>query len=248
MDAVAVDAQGHHVRGLTAADFTLLDRGKPVDIATFEEVQHERAPSAGAPSAAKAEPPITDVATNQTVMDDRLIVMVVDDLHIYRRRTDQTKKIARDVVSRLGPGASMAVLFTSGDRSTEITRNRRALTDVIDQLEARRPFPRPAMATTARDAGTPERATSGDYSLQNYYEQAETIRTLRDASRLLKTGDTARKAFVLISGGCRRISRASTRPARRRARSRAARTTPPATSRPRRFRRTPARSTTSSST
>ena len=46
IDAVVVDKQGRHVRGLKASDFTLLDRGKVQAISTFEEVEHERVPAA----------------------------------------------------------------------------------------------------------------------------------------------------------------------------------------------------------
>ena len=41
VDVVVVDKDGNQVRGLKAADFTLLDRNKPQTIATFEEVSHE---------------------------------------------------------------------------------------------------------------------------------------------------------------------------------------------------------------
>jgi len=36
-----------------------------------------------------------DVSNNQTAQADRLVVMVVDDLHIYRERTDRARDIAR---------------------------------------------------------------------------------------------------------------------------------------------------------
>ena len=200
IDAVVVDAQGRHVRGLTAADFTLLDRGKPQKVETFEEVTHERAP-APPPGAAAAEPSgpsalIPVVASNQTGTDDRIVVMVVDDLHLFKNRTDRAKEIARGIVNKLGPGASMAVLFTSGDFSTEITQSKRTLTDSIDSLKGRRPFPRPPMATVPRDAGT---QPNGDGSIQNYYEHVSIARAMRDASNMLKTSANQRKAFVLVS-------------------------------------------------
>ena len=42
VDAVVVDKRGNAVRGLTASDFVLTDRKKPLTVATFEEVSHER--------------------------------------------------------------------------------------------------------------------------------------------------------------------------------------------------------------
>ena len=43
IDAVVVDEQGRHVRGLTAKDFVIFDRGRRQAIAAFEEVTHRRA-------------------------------------------------------------------------------------------------------------------------------------------------------------------------------------------------------------
>jgi VWFA-related protein len=192
IDAVVVDKQGRHVRELKASAFTLLDRGKPQTIATFEEVLHERVPVAEAARQATVSPAQVDVATNQSGANDRLIVMVVDDIHLYKERTDRARTIARDVVARLGAGASMAVLFTSGDRSTEVTQNRRTLTDAIDQLTGRKPYPRPSF-------GLEPRNVDEFGGIQNFYDNLQTIRTLRDAASLLKAGKTSRKAFVLVS-------------------------------------------------
>ena len=114
VDVVVVDEDGNAVRGLTAADFALFDRGKPQPVAAFEEVSHDRP----AVSAAALPPPLRlDVANNQTMQANRLVVMVVDDLHIYNERTATAKDIARQIVLRLAPQSSMAVLFTSGERA-----------------------------------------------------------------------------------------------------------------------------------
>jgi hypothetical protein len=42
VDVVVVDRDGNPVRGLTSADFTLLDRGKAQAIVNFDEVSHAR--------------------------------------------------------------------------------------------------------------------------------------------------------------------------------------------------------------
>jgi hypothetical protein len=94
IDVAVFDERGRHVRGLTANDFTVFDRGKPQAVAAFEEVSHQRGQAiAGGPAL-----PLTvrmDVASNQTAQSDRLVVMVVDDLHIWRGRTDTAQTIAR---------------------------------------------------------------------------------------------------------------------------------------------------------
>ena len=126
VDVVVVDRDGKHIRGLKAADFAVLDRDKPQTIATFEEVSHER-PREQAPAPLLTRPARLDVGNNQTARSDRLVVMVIDDLHIYKGRTERAQDIARQIVSQLGTQASMAVLFTSANRNTQVTEDRAEL-------------------------------------------------------------------------------------------------------------------------
>src|SRR5215471_20426359 len=62
VDVVVVDNTGAPVRGLTAADFVLRDRGTPQTIATFDEMSHQP------PDASPAPPPEVrrDVSSNQS--------------------------------------------------------------------------------------------------------------------------------------------------------------------------------------
>ena len=114
VDVVVVDKDGNAVRGLTQKDFALTDRRKLQDIATFEEVSHERASVAAAAAASPFPATLKmDIVDNQSSQADRLVIVVVDDLHIWKGRTDKAKDVARDVVTKLGAQASMAVLFTS---------------------------------------------------------------------------------------------------------------------------------------
>src|SRR4051794_8430013 len=86
VDVVVVDKDGVQVRGLTQRDFSVLDRGKAQAIAAFEEVAHRHEPAAAA--AAPLPAVHLDVAMNQGARADRLVVMVIDDLHIWKDRTD----------------------------------------------------------------------------------------------------------------------------------------------------------------
>ena len=134
VDVVAVDQDGQPVHGLTQADFTLFDRRKPQTIATFQEVTHEHeVDPAPLDAPAAAPPPRRDVASNRTAESDRLVVIVVDDLHIYKGRTDTARQITRAIVRDLGSQASMGILFTSGDHNIEVTEDRTALLAAIDR-------------------------------------------------------------------------------------------------------------------
>jgi VWFA-related protein len=211
VDVIVVDKEGHHVRGLTQTDFTILDRGKPQTIAAFQEVDHNR--SADPPTLPLARVARLDVSSNQAAQSGRLIVLVVDDLHIYRERTDKAKGIARSVLTQLGPQSSMAVLFTSGEHSTQVTSDQAQLAAAIDTLKGRQSVRRPHPGTDAMGGGAldPEMpaeqmlarvSANQDTKVQDFVENMTQYKLLQDAARLLGGGgDLRRKAFVLISEG-----------------------------------------------
>lgn len=198
VDVVAVDQDGQAVRGLTQADFTLFDRRKPQPIATFQEVTHEHeGDPAPVDAAATALPPRRDVASNRTAQSDRLVVIVVDDLHIYKGRTDTARQIARAIVRDLGSQASMGMLFTSGNHNIEVTEDRAALFTAIDAMSGRRGYPRPILAVDDLHGQGPE-PTQG---IKEFYDDMNAYKTLQDAARMLGGDDLRRKAFVLVSEG-----------------------------------------------
>ena len=210
VDVVVVDAAGNPVRGLAAGDFVLKDRGKTQAIATLDEVTHEPR----VPSFAAAAPMLVrkDVSDNQAAQSDRLVVMVVDDLHIYKDRTDTARSIARQVLDTLGRGSSMAVLFTSGQHSTQVTDDNAVLAAAVDTLKGRQSWRRPHPAIDAQTGPVvgPEdsmevalaKVQQGqDTKVQDFFDNIAQYKLLQDAAKLLGSNDRRRKAFVLISEG-----------------------------------------------
>ena len=210
VDVVVVDKDGNHVRGLKKEDFQLFDRRKLRPISAFDEVQHA---APGEPGAAPAFPPTLrmDVASNTDPQADRLVVMVIDDLHIYKGRTSQAKELAHKFLDRMGARASMAVLKTSGTRSTEITQDRALLTAAIDNFAGMQSWRRPHQAIDAQtvwiDPNAPlevalkqvDVAQKAD--LHDFFDNMTLFKALRDASRMLATESVRRKAFVMITEG-----------------------------------------------
>ena len=143
VDVVVVDQNGDPVRGLTGSDFVLVDRKKVQEIATFDEVSHERARAAAPAFVATVR---RDVADNQTAQSDRLVILVVDDLHIWKGRTDRAREIASTILRDLGPQSSMAVLFTSREHSTQVTADRAVLSEALATLRGRQSWRRPHQA------------------------------------------------------------------------------------------------------
>jgi len=112
VDVSVLDDQRHPVRGLTAADFTVLEDGKPRPVTVFNPIEIEDHPPSvdGVASWVRDVPP--DVTTNDVRPDGRLVVILFD---WSVRPQDQllARKIATATVDELGPGDLAAVVFTS---------------------------------------------------------------------------------------------------------------------------------------
>ncbi len=202
IDVVVVDKAGQRVHGLTKDDFILKDRKKPQSIETFTEVQRSIERATELPRL----PPETrvDVASNTSAKAGRLVVMVLDDLHTYRGRTDTVKAIARKVVNDLGAESAMSLIQTGGEHGVEVTDDRSRLLGSIDRFQGRRPTRRPL--EVCDPIGQPrdvETATASNLDpgceIQELNANRSLYRALEDAARILGSGDKRRKAFILVS-------------------------------------------------
>jgi VWFA-related protein len=180
VEVVVTERDGGPVHGLTRADFTVLDRGKPQEVAALEEVHHDP------PDAPLPFPPDLkmDVSDNRYGPSERLVVLVIDDYNIWKHRVDTVKDVARQVIHQLSPRASMALLYTSRTGSTEVTQDRAELLAAVDRLKGRKMVPRPGGW-----GGGPF----------NTVMRVSPERTLNDAARFIRSNDSRRKAFVYIS-------------------------------------------------
>ena len=133
IDAVVVDASGRAVYGLTKDDFELIDSGWTRPIANFVEVTH-RPPTRGIPPTVAR-----DVATNYVADRGRIVVVVLDDIHIRKDLTERTRQITRDFVLGVGDDAVMALISISGRYNVELTQDRSRILQVIDRFEGREP-------------------------------------------------------------------------------------------------------------
>jgi len=93
IDAVVVDGKGRPMHGLTRADFTVKEAGKPVDIVTVSEV---RGPVPNDPDSA------------------RTIVVLLDDSGVASLGTETIQIIARAVVASALPGDELSVVRLHG--------------------------------------------------------------------------------------------------------------------------------------
>ncbi len=139
MDVIVTDRQGTPADNLTAADFEVIEDGKPQAIGSFRliRVQTRQEPGGEAPRTIRT---FEDEETELARDDVRIIVILLDDYHVSRisamnlrgwlRRFIDTQIGAYDLVALMYPMTPTAALT--------FTRDTFALTSVIDKFEGRR--------------------------------------------------------------------------------------------------------------
>ncbi len=133
LDVSVLDKKNQPVTGLTAADFTITEDGKPQPIQTFAEVDLPHPDPAGPAWTREISP---DVITNTGVESERLIVIVLDPASVELWTVKSAKAIGQSIVDQLGP-ADLASVMIEEDRAhlQEFTHDRARLRSVIDQFQ-----------------------------------------------------------------------------------------------------------------
>jgi VWFA-related protein len=132
LDVSVLDRDRRPVRGLTPADFTILENGQPQQISVFTAVEID-----------PPEPPATewmrevapDVRSNEGIEERRLFLLILDDAMIQGdpQALTNAKQIGRRVIEGLGPSDLAAVVFTRDNRnSQDYTADRARLLRAID--------------------------------------------------------------------------------------------------------------------
>jgi len=135
LDISVLDKSRRPVRGLTAADFTILENGKPQPVAAFSAVDlPEEAPAV--PTKWMRDVAM-DVRDNSDAQQRRLFIIAIDDATIENdpKAIKSVKDIARGVVDRLGPADLASVSFTRDNRhAQDFTSDRARLLRAIDSF------------------------------------------------------------------------------------------------------------------
>jgi VWFA-related protein len=205
VDATVTDAAGNPVPDLTAADFEVLEDGRPQSIATFSRVD---IPVERAERPLFADSPIEpDVQTNDEVAG-RVYVIVLDDLHIHPLRSARVKAAVRTFIQRhFGANDLAAVVYTGGrtDAGQEFTNNRRLLLASIDKFMGQR------MRSSTLDRLEAYRSTEGMRQagervldpniMERGYKARSTLDSMRQLADYLAGVRGRRKAVLFISEG-----------------------------------------------
>jgi VWFA-related protein len=183
VDVSVLDRKGQPVRGLEAADFTILENGRPQTVEYFDYIELPAPPTVPALWMRNIAP---DVARNEEVLERRLVVILMDDAMIPfdGQIVKAARQIARDVVDRLGPADLAAVVFSRANRAAQnFTQDRARLLAAIDTF----------------DSGGYEPGPVVDPAQQQY--PIDSMRTLFRSVDTLATVPERRKALIFVSTG-----------------------------------------------
>jgi VWFA-related protein len=182
LDVSVLDRDRRPVRGLTPADFTILENGVPQKIAAFNAVD---IPDPAPPPTGWMRDVAPDVRGNDGVDERRLFLILLDDATIQGSpwAIKNLREIASKVVDRLGPSDLAAVVFTRDNRnSQDYTADRSRLLAAIEKF-----------TVGFRDMA---RGVAGDDLYFMY-----SVGVVQSAIRVLASLPDRRKAIVYVGQG-----------------------------------------------
>jgi VWFA-related protein len=209
LDVSVIDKDRHPVKGLTAADFTVLEEGKPQPVVAFDAIDLPDAPTPSAPWLRDIAP---DVVSNQHT-PRRIVVIVMDDANtssdIDVMEAVSARQIAHEVIDRLGEDDLAAVAFTDVGRWQNLTANRAQLMAAVDSFN---PHPNSGPLDALQNSYRADRATLGGTTSPNppptcSYRGAShgvgacVIEALSAIAQGLNSAPHGRKTVVYIGNG-----------------------------------------------
>ena len=117
LDVSVLDAERRPVRGLTAADFTILEDGKPQTVASFSAVDLADIVTERTVTAPWVRAVAPDVQKNTDIKDRNIVVIVMDDATpMAAQDVPMAKAVARQVIDALGPNDLACVVYALNRR------------------------------------------------------------------------------------------------------------------------------------
>jgi VWFA-related protein len=181
IDAVVTDAAGNPVRGLTEADFEILEKGRPQPITTFEAVDIPI--EAQLPDLADA-----DVVTNEG--DGRIYLIVIDSISVENAPLAK-RELRQFFAEHFGPSDTAAIMFLDKAHSNagqDFTSNRRLLIKGVDSIIGDEPVV-PGSASPFGQTLNPSAALLSRNRMSR----------LKDLTEFLNKVPGRRKAMLLVS-------------------------------------------------
>jgi VWFA-related protein len=205
LDVSVLDRNRAPVRGLTRADFTILEDGQPRSVDNFVAVDVPPPPPVPPPNS-WMRTVATDVQTNDIARtpEGRLVVLLLDDVMIPSdpAMIAATRRIGQLALDRLSRGDRMAVVFTAASGGAQnFTSDRARLTRAIDSFK---PGYATHMlgwdnATKNLEKPEPNNWEAGMDTDAGYRNGS--IRTLEEVARSLAVAPERRKILIFVSTG-----------------------------------------------
>jgi VWFA-related protein len=198
LDVSVLDKDRRPVRGLTAADFTILEDGKPQGIGTFKAVDLEDV--VDATDAPWTREVTADIRRNDDFRERRIVVIVMDSsTPMPAPEALQAKRLGRSVVEGLAPDDLAAVVYTFGKSYGQLfTHDKAKLMAAVDRFNG----------TPGGDVAFNQFDATGS-TLTLYHS---TISTLRGIAEDLIAMPDRRKALFFVSVGIPLDAAAATEP------------------------------------
>ena len=134
VDVIVTDSNGHPVRGLTQADFTIREDGTPVGIVSFDAIDLPAPDTIELPS-----PPAigsgASIGDNLRALEGSIYLILLD-FSTHPARFDRVRKTALALIEQLGPTDQVAMMSMHGQRDyqVEFTTDRARLRGALQRL------------------------------------------------------------------------------------------------------------------
>lgn len=146
LDVAVLDRNRRPVRGLTAADFTIVDGGDNRAITGFTAVDLPTTTSARVTTSGVDS--VAPYVTSNAPADGRLVTIMFDHSIPAGRGARAARRIAHSIVEQLGPEDRAAIVFSDRTLSQSFTADRARLVRIIDD---------PSVGTTLAQATRDEK-------------------------------------------------------------------------------------------
>jgi VWFA-related protein len=134
LDVIVTDKQDRPVKGLTQADFEIVERGRPQVIRNFQAVA--LSPVRRQIVEVKSTAPTIDIVSNSHPPLGRQWVLVVDDLHIIETHIVHTQRVIKDFLEQLPADDQVAIVFVGrSDLSQDFTSDLGAQMRTVNRIK-----------------------------------------------------------------------------------------------------------------
>ena len=172
VDVSVLDKYRLPVAGLTAADFTVLEDGKPRPIVAFTPVDLAPREPPTAPWMAEVA---SDLQTNDLQREGRLVVVLLDR-SIAFTEIDIARRVAAAAIEQLRPADLAAIAYTEYGLPQNFTADRQRLLAAIRQ---------PSAALPDGDTGSASPCFCGTCTLERVTSIADAVRNVRQRRKIL---------------------------------------------------------------